>query len=182
MKKAMKILFELLLMGIVVVFAIEYIFNGSIAGGNGIFQGIGNILDTTATNETTTLPTMNSSVSTKTPPIMKYQSSSHEVDSSIVFKSLFTVITENGEKNGVVEDDFAIYLSDIRSEAEISVVEFLTTEQIEALKEIPAAFIYDTQTDILYCYQSGVYKVLVKIYGNNGTQAEYEFSLPIEAD
>lgn len=182
MKKVISTLFALLLMGSVVIFSIAYIFNGAIAGGTGIFQGIGNILDTTATDKTTTLPTMNSSASTKTPPIIKYESSSHEVDSSIVFKSLFTVITENGEKNGVVEDDFVIYLSDIRSTADASVVEFLTTEQIEALKEIPVAFIYDIQTDTLYCHQSGVYKVLVKIYGNNGTQAEYEFSLPIEAD
>jgi len=180
MKKVINVLFALLLMGIVVIFSIEYIFNGTIAGGNGIFQGIGNILNATTTDETYTLPSLNSSASTKTPPIIKYVSSSHEVNSSIRFKSLFTVITENGEKNGTVEDDFTIYLSDIRNGAGVSVVEHLTTEQIEALEEIPAPFLYDTQTDTLHCHQSGVYVVSVKIYGSNGTLAEYEFQLPVE--
>lgn len=180
MKKVINTLFVLLIMGIAVIFAINYIFNGPIAGGNGIFQGIGNVLNVTYDDKTSTLPSINGSSSLRTAPVMKYSAVPYNTGGYVIFKSLFNVITENGEKNGTVEDDFTIYLSDIRSSADVSVVEFLTSEQINSLEEIPAAFLYDTQTDMLYFCQGGIYTVYVKIYGSNGTQAEYEFLMPVE--
>lgn len=180
MKKIVNTLFALLIMGMMVTFAIGYIFSGSIAGGNGIFEGIGSILDSVSSNKTRTLPTMDNSLSSGTAPILKYSSVPYSIGSCVTFKSLFTVITDNGEKNGSEEDDFKIYLSDIRSHTDNSVVQFVTTEQIITMEEIPAPFLYDTQTDMLYCFESGIYTVYVKIYGNNGTYAEYEFLMPIE--
>lgn len=180
MKNIVKILFAFVITGIAVIFAIGYMFDGSIAGGNGLFQGIGNILSVSTSNRTNTLPELQENMTIKAAPEVVYIGAARQVGESVQFKSMFTVKTENGEKNGTVEDDFAIYLSDIRSRADVSVIEFLTTEQIEALEEIPSAFIYDEETDTLYCFKSGVYTVYIKVYGSNGTQEEYEFLLPVE--
>lgn len=182
MKDTLKHFFALLVIIPVVMFAIYFLYTGNVGNGHGLFAGIGNLLEGAVTGGDTdpALPDAGAVTGTDA-PLLKYSASTQEIDSSIRFKSLFTVITENGEKNGTTEDDFAIYLSDVRNSADVSVVEFLTSEEMDELEEIPAPFIYDEESDMLYCYKSGVFTVLVKVYGANGAQAVYEFLLPVEA-
>ena len=83
--------------------------------------------------------------------------------------------------NGSVEEDFAIYLMDIRNMDGNSVLEVLSSAEIEDMEEIPATFIYDREQDILHIFGSGIYVVYVKVYGSSGGQVVYEFKLPVEA-
>lgn len=182
MKRVIVIILTFVIAGIGVIFSIHYLFHGNIAGGEGLFEGTGKILSATVEPENTVIPTLTNSSNNATVPLVEYKGQTQTMGSSATFKSLFEVTTETGTKNGNVEDDFTIYLSDIRTTNDVSVIEFHTTEEIEAIEEIPAAFLYDIQTDTLYFCKSGVYTVLLKIYGSNGTQAEYEFSLPVEVD
>lgn len=178
MKKPLKYIFVMLMIVPVVLFSVHLLFGKSQSGDRLVFDTIGDVLESANVEDT---PKADVTITRSDAPIIKYNQGTHEVDTSVNFKSMFTVVTSNGEKNGIAEDDFSLYLSDIRSVADLSVVEFLTTEQIEALEEIPAAFLYDKEKDILYFHQSGVFTVMVNVYGTDGTMAQYEFTLPVEA-
>ena len=56
MKNVINSLFAMLIMGIVTVFSLWFFLKGPIAGGNGLFQGIGNMLEDTVTEQSDILP------------------------------------------------------------------------------------------------------------------------------
>lgn len=176
MKKVLSYVFSVLAIVPIVIFSIGFLFNDN-------FNRYGELLDVVDSTEKTGVEIdLNEEIGNANAPTLEYMQGPQEVGNCFVFKSVLQVTTETGIKNGTVEDDFAIYLSDIKSGAGTSVVEFLSKEQIESLEEIPAAFLYDQENDMLYCYKSGAYKVIIKVYGSNGTQVEYEFILPVEAE
>lgn len=115
-------------------------------------------------------------------PLIKYHSKAKEVGDCVNFKSLFLVQKKDGSfVNGALEDDFAIYLLDIKNEAGNSVLMRMSSEELEGLEEIPAAFIYDEEQAFLHMFESGNYIVYLKIYGHSGGFQMYEFKLPVEA-
>lgn len=178
MKRVIAEIFLFVIVAIGVIFSISYMLNGSIGSGKGLFGGIGSSLEESM--DVAESDRITYTASTSDAPIAVYNSSSQTIGTNVPFKSLFTVITENGTKNGAVEDDFAIYLKDIRDASNNSVLLFLSTEEIEGLEEIPAKFIYDKETDQLYFNGIGTYDVIFNIYGSNGGMATYEFALPVE--
>jgi len=177
LKKPIKYVFAILIIVPFVLFAVHFLYGKNESGNYQVFDVIGNILESADISDITDIEI---TIDHSRAPIIEYCEGAHQVNSMTEFKGMFTVTTENGTKNGKLEDDFALYLSDIRSASNLSVMEVLTTEQIEALEEIPAAFIYDQEKDILYFHQSGVFTVLLNVYGADGNMAQYEFLLPVE--
>lgn len=180
MKRIVVIIFSFVIVSISVIFAIEYMFHGNLFGGEGLFQGIGNVLNATTDIKDDSIPQMEGNVLQKDTPVVEYVGDSYEVDSVLQFKSLFEVTLDTGTQNGSEESGFSIYLSDIKTKDKVSVLEFCSADQIEEMEEIPAPFIYDKETDSLYLYKSGSYLVYFKIYDDSGSVTEYVFTLPVE--
>ena len=177
MKEPLKFIFAMLIIIPFVIFAIQFMFEKNENGNYKVFDSIGSILESADMSDIT-----NVDITLNQPevPIIKYCAGVKQINTMTEFKEMFTVTTENGTKNGKLEDDFALYLFDIRNVAGMSVVECLTIEQIESLEVIPSAFIYNQETDILFFNQSGIYTVIVDVYGSNGNLVQYEFLLPVE--
>lgn len=114
-------------------------------------------------------------------PSVHYNEGALQIGDCVKFKSLLTVILEDGTiTSGSTEYGFAIYLTDIRTNAGNSVLEKMSTDELANMEEIPSAFVYDKDLDMLYIFGSGTYTVLVKIYTDAGAMETYEFQLPVE--
>lgn len=182
-KTILKQIILLLIVFSCVIFALYIYYSASINGKEGLFKGTGAyveaIMDTEMENDNDIECTEDTEEENDV-PLLNYMYGTQTVGTSVKFKSLFTVTTKNGEKPGDVEDDFTLYLSDITDVSDNSVVEVLSTEMIENLEEIPAAFIYDKEQDILYFHKSGAFKVYVNVYNEKGYKTAYEFMIPVE--
>ena len=74
-------------------------------------------------------------------------------------------------------DDYVCILSVL---AQVAIDSAKRQFDIDIMEEIPAAFVYDKENDLLYIYGSGTYTVEVKVYGASGATQTYEFNLPVE--
>lgn len=183
-KIVIKPFYSLLIMIGCVILVINVFFSATNSGGLKIFETSGSIFQPMLGSDEVKNEGLNylESLESGYVPIVKYSSGVQRVGESVVFKSLMTVRKENGTNvSGSVEDDFALYLMDIKSQAGESVLETLSSEEIAELEEIPASFVYDKEQDKLYFFGSGIYIVYVKIYGSSGGLETYEFQLPVEA-
>ena len=116
-------------------------------------------------------------------PVIHYNEGALQLGDVVEFKSLLSVTLEDGSvTSGTMENGFAIYLADIRTNTGNSVLECMSTDELANMEEIPAAFIYDKDIDTLYIFANGTYTVLVKIYTNSGAMETYEFQLPVELE
>lgn len=114
-------------------------------------------------------------------PSIQYNKGALKMGDCVEFKRLLTVVLEDGTiTSGSTEYGFAIYLTDIRTNAGNSVLEKMSTDELANMEEIPSAFVYDKDLDMLYIFGSGTYTVLVKIYTDAGAMETYEFQLPVE--
>ena len=183
LKSIIRQFYHVSLLLLCLIFVIYVFFQDGIEGQRDIFTAVARIFDSMLEEETIQcngLSYIENEVSDEVPEI-RYVSGAQQAGTNLIFKSLLSVKKANGEiVNGTVEDDFAIYLLDIKTLGGESVLETLPTAEIENLGEIPAPFIYDKGTDRLYIYSGGVYLVQVKLYGSSGGQEVYEFHLPVE--
>ena len=114
-------------------------------------------------------------------PRIHYSGGALQLGDWVEFKTMLTVELENGSMvNGSTENGFALYLLDIRTTAGNSVLEFMSTDDLANMEELPSAFVYDKELDMLYVFGSGTYTVSVKIYSDAGGMETYEFKLPVE--
>lgn len=175
--------YPLLILTSCVLFVMGVFFSAPIYSGEGVFEGAGELFSPVAdTGEIKSegISYIEGSVSGYM-PVIRYASGVQKTGSYIVFKDMFIVQKEDGSVvSGSEEDGFAIYLLDIKNHAGKSVLLTLSAEEIEALEEIPAPFVYEEEQDILCCFLSGVYTVQIKVYGAHGGQEIYEFQLPVE--
>ena len=164
--------YPLLIMCACVSFVIYVFFSANYNGGKGVFENTGNIYAPMIEDDELKYDGLNyigEEVNRYVPEI-KYNSGVKQVGDIVTFKELFLVNKE---------DEFALYLIDITQSGN-SVLEFLSSEELEDMEEIPAPFVYDKEHDLLYIFGSGTYKVKIKIYGSSGAIEEYEFNLPVE--
>ena len=114
-------------------------------------------------------------------PVAKYTGGVKTIGEFLVFKEQLQVMKADGSwVNGSLEDEFSIYLLDIRNKSGNSVMVTRRADEIAGMEEIPAPFVYEKEQDMLCCFGNGIYTVTVKIYGANGGMAIYEFHLPVE--
>ena len=182
-KDIVKQFYPLLVLMLSVSFVVWIFFSNGLAGKQNIFQATGNVYESMLDEEKKIndglnyMPAEDNAIA----PTIEYTQGAQEVGTQVIFKDMFTVTMADGSTKAASEEDgFAIYLRDIKSKDGNSVLQNLTTDAIEKLEEIPAAFVYDKELDTLYFYGSGVYIVELKIYGSSGVVEYYEFKLPVE--
>ncbi|MBQ8519467.1 MAG: hypothetical protein IJ455_07710 [Agathobacter sp.] len=182
-KNIVKQFYPLVIMLSCVSFVIWMFFSDGLRGKKSVFEGAGEIFAPafdTGVVKNNALSYVGDSVSGYV-PVIAYTGGTQTAGTYITLKSMFDVILEDGTiVKGSTEDGFAIYLMDIKNTADNSVLLFWTAEDIAEMEEIPAAFVYEKEQDILYCFKSGIYTVYVKIYGTDGGEETYVFSLPVE--
>ncbi len=174
--------YPLLIMCACVSFVVYVFFSANYNGGDGVFENTGNIYAPMIEDDELKQDGLNYIVEEVNAyvPEIQYNSGAKQIGDCIAFKELFLVKKEDGSfVNGSLEDDFALYLTDITQSGN-SVLERMTSEEIDVMEEIPAAFVYDKENDLLYIYGSGTYTVEVKVYGASGATQTYEFNLPVE--
>lgn len=182
-KTLVKQFYPIMIMFACVSFVVYMFFSAELNGGNGVFEGTGNVYVSMIGTDEVTNNGLNYAGNTADSyvPSIKYNSGAKAVGDCLSFKSLFDVQKEDGTiANGSTEDTFALYLMDIKNQTGNSVLEILSSEEIAQMEEIPAPFVYDKEQDLLYLHGSGVYTVYIKIYGSGGGMEIYEFQLPVE--
>lgn len=182
-KDIIKQFYQLLILVACVMFVISVFFVSPMLGGKGTLGGTGAIfgpmLDTPEI-KTEGLESIDKTESNYS-PVIKYNSGAHDVGTYAIFKDLLLVQKKDGNfVSGSTEDEFTLYLVDIKNQYGESVLVTLSHEDVENLEEIPSDFVYDKDTDALYFYSSGVYTVQFKIYNQSGGQKSYEFFIPVE--
>ena len=181
-KDLIKQIYPLLLMLSCVLFVVGVFFTFPMYEKEGVFQGAGSLFGAMKMEEmkTDSFDYGETLVSTYVPRIA-YVAKPQTVGTAIPFKAQFEVEKENGSiVGGDVEDEFSIYLLDIKNAAEKSVLMVMTTEEMESIEEIPAPFVYEEERDILHCFQSGVFTMELKVCSSNGGQKIYKFQLPVD--
>lgn len=183
-KMVVKQFYPLMIMLSCVLFVVYIFFSANPNDGKDIFEGVGNVFaPMIGTDEVKNdgLSYKQSGVSGYI-PIIKYNVGPQKVGNCVSFRELFLVQKEDGSfVNGNTDDGFALYLEDIRNQNGNCVLEWLSSEEIAEMEEIPASFVYDKEQDLLYIYGSGTFVVYIKVYGSSGGSQIYEFNLPVEA-
>ena len=163
---------DILIMSACLLFVVYVFFSADYKGGDGVFENIGSVYAPIIENPELKLEGLNlirEEIDSDEAEV-KYKAGVRYVGDCIKFRDLFEVKTEN---------DLALYLMDITRSGR-SVLELLSSEDVEALEEIPAPFVYDKDQDLLYIFGSGIYTVKIKVYGSSGGTDIYEFQLPVE--
>lgn len=173
-KDMIKQFYPLLMMFACVLFVVAVFFAMPMYGEKGLFRGVGKLFSGMELKDYQVVG-FDHLINVSTPfcPTVKYRAGVQTVGSILLFKEQF-------ETN--LEEEYEIYLLDIKNEEGVSVLDIMTAEEIEMLQEIPMAFIYEKEQDVLYCLQSGVFTVQIKLCGAKGGQMLYEFRLPVEVD
>lgn len=102
-------------------------------------------------------------------PRLVYAGGSLQKETQVVWKDLF-----------LVSDAAAVIrLTDILDKDGNSRLLFLDSKSIEAMDEIPSAFIYEKEHDILHIYDRGIYQMKLTVYVQGGA-FDYELFIPVE--
>ena len=84
-------------------------------------------------------------------PSVHYDGGALQLGDWVEFKTMLTVELENGFRvNGSTENGFALYLLDIRTTAGNSMLEFMSTDDLANMEDLPSAFVYDKELDMLF--------------------------------
>lgn len=182
MKEAIKQYFPIILATIGVFFAIVVYFIGILGTERGIFTDVGSGFEDVSSTEITNNTIVQWEEMDENLPAVKYVGAVRKVGEAVRIQELFQFEYESGEIiSGTNQEKFTIYLSDIEDASGNSVCEKLSSSDIEALEEIPVAFVLDKEQDILYFHKSGTFKVFIKVYYAGGDDILYEFMIPVEA-
>lgn len=182
-KDIIKQFYSLMIMLSCVMFAVWVFFSSEMKAGNDVFKAGGSLfefaMDTGAVRNDG-VSFIQDEVSSYV-PLVRYAGGVRITGEILDFKELLQVRKEDGRwVSGSIEDDFTIYLMDIRNQSGKSAMAVLSAEEIAGMEHISTAFAYAKEEDILCCFGNGIYTVIVKIYGANGSMAVYEFLLPVE--
>ena len=164
--------YPVLIMTSTVLFVVYIFFSIQIYGGKGVMEGAGQLFSPTLAtgaiinNGLDYLENSNVGVM----PEVRYIGGIRTVGDILIFKELFEMS----------EDDSEIYLLDIKNGDGASALVKMSMEEIAGLEYIPAPFIYEKDLDMLFYFASGSYTVSIKVYGIDGCQEIYEFTMPVE--
>ena len=178
-KDSIRQFYSLLVLLSFVSFVLWIYFSTGVDGEKSVFQKAGSMYSSmlkTQVIQNNGLSFMEGTISEDIPTV-SYTGGVQKVGGQAVFRDLFAA-----NSNAINGEEIALYLTDIKGVYGDSVLEKLDTNEIENLQEIPAAFIYDTDKDVLYFHCSGTYTIYLKVYASNGSQVTYEFCLPVETE
>lgn len=114
-------------------------------------------------------------------PVPNYTSSALTVGDANVFKDLFALKFAD-EKTVNLKDisNTSLYLVDIKNQNKHSVLTKLSPDDIAALETFPSEAVYDTEQDLLYFQNSGIYTVYIRLYFQHYSGILYECQIPVE--
>ena len=180
MKEIIKNYFALAISALFFIFCMNYIFSSAL--GDELRTQIGSIFRNIEKEDIKSQShLLLEEMLTATAPKVKYVGGTKNVGDVVAFKELIEVcLIEDFYQLGIEEDGFYIYFQDIFDKSGYSVVTYLNEDEIDALEEIPTAFIFDKERQSLFFYKSGIFVMSIKIYTDDGISSTYEFSIPVE--
>ena len=165
-------LYSVLILCASVSFVIYVFFYAGYLGGEGVFETTGKLYEPMFEKEDSQTNLLELLEDVPVSEIqIKYNSSVQKVGDCLKFRELFLIESE---------EEAVLYLLDVKQNGK-SVLERMTSEDLEALEEIPASFVYDSEKDLLYIFASGIYTVEIKVYNRSGNAQIYEMSIPVES-
>lgn len=181
MKGVIRDIFLVILAAIGLLFLVMVYFVG-LEGEGGIFTTLGSSVgNTTAETNIVDMADQIEIVNTMEIPTVHYIGGTRKVGDVTALKALFKAEYEDGTIVKLSEaTNLKVVLKDVRDKEDNLVVIKLSTEDIEALEDIPTAFVYDKEQDILYFHKSGIFTVYIRLYSETGSGVLYQFSIPVE--
>lgn len=114
-------------------------------------------------------------------PQLQYVGGTLLVGDASPLLSLFSLEFSDGSRKNISEiPSAALYLIDVRSPRDSSILTCLTTDEVDSLEEIPSIAVYDTENQLLYFHQSGVYTLTIRFYFDSRPGILYECQVPVE--
>ena len=103
-------------------------------------------------------------------PTPLYVGNSLTVGKGYLFEALFELDFSNA----------TLYLVDVKSANENSILTKLSPSDIESLEQLPSTAIYDTEQHLLYFHNSGIYTLFIRMYYNHRPGILFECQVPVE--
>ena len=114
-------------------------------------------------------------------PTLIYVGTNVTVGDANRLSDLFQLKTATGTLSALdAVDDTALYLIDVKSETGTSLLTTMSTTDIQNLEELPSRAIYDSDKQLLYFHQSGIYTLCVRFYYNHRPGVLFECRIPVE--
>lgn len=182
MKETIKHYFPLILTVLSAICAIQIFFHGSGNSQNGIFTDIGTYFSNGMQKNNFTSVAGQVESQKQTPlPTPKYVGNTRIVGEANTFEELFVLQFSDGTLSTIDESaTAALYLLDIKNSNDTSVLTKLRSADIDNLEEVPSSVIYDTEKQLLYFHQGGIYKLYIRLYFDHRPGVLYECQIPVE--
>ena len=114
-------------------------------------------------------------------PTPVYVGNSLSTEEGYNFHNLFKLKLANGTIISLDSDsDIALYLIDVKSRNNTSVLTKLSTEEIESLYQLPSSVVYDKEQHLLYFHNNGTYTLFIRLYYNHRPGILFECQVPVE--
>jgi hypothetical protein len=145
-------------------------------------NSIGEILSKqTQKNYSTSITEQIDALNNEPIPTLHYTSQVLTVGDANMLEQLFSLKYADGEiKNLADISEASLYLVDIKRDNNTSVLTKLSSAAIDALDTFPSMAIYDTEQNILYFQDSGIYTFYIRLYFRHHSGILYECQIPVE--
>lgn len=175
MRKVITIIGETVLAALIIVFLLNFIFHGA------FFDKVSKVPTKEQNDSNKHEIAKDDSITEKIE--LKYNGTIYTTDVETDMKSMFEV--KVGDKDfmpGNTENGFSLYIEDIQNQKGDSLMEQAEDSIVEGSDEITVPLSYNEESGKVTFYQSGIYKIVVRIYGENGGTVRKTVSIPVEVN
>lgn len=174
MKETIKHYFPFVMTVLSAVMAISILFAN--------INSIGELFSTQKTNNyATTITEQINSLNNESLPLLTYNASALAVGDANILKELFSLKFADGNMTTIANSsDASLYLVDIKNQNNTSVLSKFSSDDIAAMETYPSKAIYDTEQDLLYFQDSGIYTFLIRLHFRHHKGILYECKIPVE--
>lgn len=166
------------------IFAIQIFFHGFAASPYDLYTSLGTIFSDTKQADNSSSIAQKMEAHPKVPlPSIQYVGKTLMTGDPVHFQELFTLTFSDGMVVSPTSiTHAALYLDDIKNSKGNSVLTQLTSLEIANLEEVPTAAIYDTEQDLLYFHNSGIYKIILRLFVEGEDGIVFECNIPVEVN
>lgn len=184
MKNILKLYFPLILTVLSVFFILQFLFHGLADTSSNLFVAIGNNYTDAKQKDNRSLVAQKEGAQPKAPlPSIAYTGGTLITGEDFSFPKLFTLTYFDGTVLSLdAATTAAIYLKDIRNKENDSVLTRLTSMEIKDLEELPSPSVYDTDKQLLYFYQNGIYHLTLQLFIDGEDGIYFTCNIPVEVN
>lgn len=179
MKKLIIIVMSTLTAGILFVACLQFLLNPK--EGKELFTMAGEtvVADDFGDTETESRTMLYDIQNTQAPKV-RYQETTYATGHVIFIKSLLSVMPpgETSYVSGETENGFSIVVTDVMDKDGTSVVP--VSDELGDAAEIVRKVSYNQKEQTVVFHEKGVYRIRIKVYGNNGRYVVKEIKVPVE--